>query len=292
MKFSRRARWAVPAGALAAVGAVIAGARSRTPRPARPCRTRTPAQLLAAVAGRTGPLPAADRHRGRERVARHARPAGNGPAHLDHVAAHRLAHAPDLVRRRASLRLAVPGMMSESDLIGTAAPPGTGRATRTRSPASRCPPARTRPATGWRRPGHHPAAGRPAGPGRGRPQHAGHHAEQRHGGRRGGLPARARAQEQQARSSARCGSPSTRTHNVPLRVQVFARGARNPAFQVGYTSISFVRPAACELRLQPAAQRQGQDGHARRRTAGPAMLGPSRSRRPRPPLPGCWARTG
>ena len=34
------------------------------------------------------------------------------------------------------------------------------------------------------------------------------------------------------------------THNVPLRVQIFARGAQSPAFQVGYTSISFVRPAA------------------------------------------------
>ena len=35
--------------------------------------------------------------------------------------------------------------------------------------------------------------------------------------------------------------------NVPLRVQVFARGAASPAFQVGYTSISFVRPAAANF---------------------------------------------
>ena len=34
------------------------------------------------------------------------------------------------------------------------------------------------------------------------------------------------------------------TKNVPLRVQVFARGAASPAIQVGYTSISFVKPAA------------------------------------------------
>ncbi|MBO0777076.1 MAG: hypothetical protein J2P34_12255 [Actinobacteria bacterium] len=38
---------------------------------------------------------------------------------------------------------------------------------------------------------------------------------------------------------------------VPLRVQVFARGARSPAFQVGYTSISFVRPAAANFRFTP-----------------------------------------
>ena len=38
---------------------------------------------------------------------------------------------------------------------------------------------------------------------------------------------------------------------MPLRVQVFPRGARNPAFQVGYTSISFVRPAASNFDFSP-----------------------------------------
>jgi hypothetical protein len=37
------------------------------------------------------------------------------------------------------------------------------------------------------------------------------------------------------------------TKNVPLRVQVFAKGAASPAFQVGYTSISFVKPAAANF---------------------------------------------
>ncbi len=41
--------------------------------------------------------------------------------------------------------------------------------------------------------------------------------------------------------------------NVPLRVQVFARGATSPAFQVGYTSISFVTPAAANYRFTPPA---------------------------------------
>jgi hypothetical protein len=39
--------------------------------------------------------------------------------------------------------------------------------------------------------------------------------------------------------------------NVPLRVQVFARGARTPAFQIGYTSISFVAPAAANFHFTP-----------------------------------------
>ena len=38
---------------------------------------------------------------------------------------------------------------------------------------------------------------------------------------------------------------------VPLRVQVFARGATSPSFQVGYTSISFVRPAPANFAFTP-----------------------------------------
>jgi outer membrane lipoprotein-sorting protein len=39
--------------------------------------------------------------------------------------------------------------------------------------------------------------------------------------------------------------------DVPLRVQVFARGATTPAFQVGYTSIAFVQPAAANFSFTP-----------------------------------------
>ncbi len=41
------------------------------------------------------------------------------------------------------------------------------------------------------------------------------------------------------------------SNNVPLRVQVFARGGSSPAFQVGYTLISFVRPAAANFAFSP-----------------------------------------
>ena len=43
---------------------------------------------------------------------------------------------------------------------------------------------------------------------------------------------------------------------VPLRVQVFAKGASAPAFQVGYTSISFVTPAAGNFDFTPPAGAQ------------------------------------
>jgi outer membrane lipoprotein-sorting protein len=39
--------------------------------------------------------------------------------------------------------------------------------------------------------------------------------------------------------------------SVPLRVQVFARGATGPALQIGYTSISFVAPAAANFQFTP-----------------------------------------
>ena len=41
------------------------------------------------------------------------------------------------------------------------------------------------------------------------------------------------------------------SNGVPLRLQVFARGASSPAFQVGYTSIQFVTPAPAELTFTP-----------------------------------------
>ena len=40
-------------------------------------------------------------------------------------------------------------------------------------------------------------------------------------------------------------------YGVPLRVQVFAKGAKSPAFQVGFTQIAFVTPAAANLQFTP-----------------------------------------
>jgi outer membrane lipoprotein-sorting protein len=40
-------------------------------------------------------------------------------------------------------------------------------------------------------------------------------------------------------------------YGFPLRVQVFAKGAQSPAFQVGYTQLSFTTPAAANLTFTP-----------------------------------------
>jgi len=41
------------------------------------------------------------------------------------------------------------------------------------------------------------------------------------------------------------------SNGLPLRLQVFARGASSPAFQVGYTAIQFVTPAPADLSFTP-----------------------------------------
>ena len=50
-KFTRRARWAVPSGAVAAVGVVVAGSVLTSAASAPSLQPRTPAQLIAAIAG-------------------------------------------------------------------------------------------------------------------------------------------------------------------------------------------------------------------------------------------------
>ncbi|HEV2257542.1 MAG TPA: DUF2092 domain-containing protein, partial [Streptosporangiaceae bacterium] len=40
-------------------------------------------------------------------------------------------------------------------------------------------------------------------------------------------------------------------NGVPLRLQVYPRGASSPAFQVGYTAIQFVTPASADLTFTP-----------------------------------------
>ncbi len=68
-------------------------------------------------------------------------------------------------------------------------------------------------------------------------------------------------------------------NGVPLRLQVFARGASTPAFQVGYTAIQFVTPAPADLSFTPppgaAVTQENLSGATGRQTAGPAMAGPS-----------------
>jgi outer membrane lipoprotein-sorting protein len=68
--------------------------------------------------------------------------------------------------------------------------------------------------------------------------------------------------------------------NVPLRVQVFAKGARSAAFQVGFTSISYVTPAASNFNFSaPAGAKvkvetpSQSSGHSSKASGQPQVIG-------------------
>jgi outer membrane lipoprotein-sorting protein len=72
------------------------------------------------------------------------------------------------------------------------------------------------------------------------------------------------------------------SRDVPLRVQVFAKGAKTPAAQIGFTSVSFVKPAAANFAFTPPAgatvktQHLGESGSATthdRKIGDGAMIG-------------------
>ena len=63
-------------------------------------------------------------------------------------------------------------------------------------------------------------------------------------------------------------------HNVPLRVQVFAKHETSPAIQVGFASVSFVRRAVADFAFTPPAGGEGHRGKCGDQKPGP----PSRPR--------------
>ena len=253
---SRRARWAIPAGAVALAGALTAGTMISTAQASPELPVRTPAQLLAAVAGRAAPLPALTGTV--VETASLGLPQLPGSADPNSLTA-LLAGSHTIKIWYADpthIRLAEPMTMSETDVIRNGS---QGWVWQSSSNAV----TRMRWAT---------REGQAA-----RPQAA--------------LPSQLPLTPQQAASQAlKAVGPSTRvsvqrnvtvagrpayqlvlspkaggsligrvaiaidaTKNVPLRVQVFARGAASPAFQVGYTSISFVKPAAANFNFHPPA---------------------------------------
>ena len=116
-QLSRRLRWAVPAGGVAIAGGVLAAFLVPAAQATPTLPSRTPAQLLVAVAGRTGPLPAMT-----GTVVETAAlglpdlPTGGDPTSLQSLltGSHtiRLWYADPR-----HVRLAIPGQLSETDLI-------------------------------------------------------------------------------------------------------------------------------------------------------------------------------
>jgi outer membrane lipoprotein-sorting protein len=251
-RFSRRNRWAVPAGVVAVVAAVAAISAITVAQAAPVLAPRTPAELLAAVAGdRSAPPPLTGTVVETASLGVPQLPGEQNPTSITSLLAG--SHTLKVwYGRPGQIRLAAPVQMGESDFILNANSAwlwqsNTDAVTRFVLPAHR---------------GAEHKAMRPETP---------------------------LTPQQAARQALAAVGPSTRVTtetnvtvagqpayqlvlapkssqsligkvtialdaqhlSVPLRVQVFARGAGSPALQIGYTSISFVTPAAANFRFTP-----------------------------------------
>jgi len=252
-KFSRRSRWVVPAGVVAAVAAVGIASAITVAQAAPALPPRTPAQLLAAVAGRGNVPPLTGTVVETASLGIPQLPGSANPTSITSLLAgsHTIKVWYDGPRR---VRLAVPDTMSETDFIRN----GT---------------------TAWLWQSNSDSVTKILLPVR------------RAGEREPVMPRTPLTPQQAAKQVLAVVGPSTRVTTeanvtvagqaayqlvlapkssssligkitialdaqhltVPLRVQVFAKGASAPAFQVGYTSISFVTPAAGNFDFTPPA---------------------------------------
>jgi outer membrane lipoprotein-sorting protein len=269
---SRRARWAIPAGAVALAGALTAGTMISTAQASPELPVRTPAQLLAAVAGRTAPLPAL--------TGTVVETASLGlpqlPGSADPNSIMTLLAGSHTIKiwyaDPTHIRLAVPVTMSETDVIrngsqGWVWQSSSNTVTRMQWPAREGQAARAPAAL----PSQLPLT----------PQQAASQALKAVGPSTrvsvqrnvtvAGQPAYQLVLSPRAGGSliGRVAIAIDATKNVPLRVQVFARGAASPAFQVGYTSISFVKPAAANFNFTPPAGAKVKMVSPPRDTSGP-----------------------
>jgi outer membrane lipoprotein-sorting protein len=247
---SRRARWAIPAGAVALAGALTAGTMISTAEASPELPLRTPAQLLASVAGRDAPLPPLTGTV--VETASLGLPQLPGSANPNSITA--LLAGSHTIKvwyaDPAHIRLAVPVTMSETDLVRSGRQvwvwqSSSNTVTRMQLPAKDGGAAR------------HPAAVPSQLPLT--PQQAASQALKAVGPSTrvsvqrnvtvAGQPAYQLVLSPKASGSliGRIAIAIDATRNVALRVQVFAKGAASPAFQVGYTSISFVKPAAANF---------------------------------------------
>ena len=252
-KFSRRSRWVVPAGIVAAVAAVGIASAITVAQAAPALPPRTAAQLLAAVAGPGNVPPLTGTVVETASLGIPQLPGSENPTSITSLLAgsHTVKVWYDGPQR---LRLAVPGTMSETDLIRN----GT---------------------TAWLWQSNSDSVTRIL-----LPKHPS-------GAREPVMPQTPLTPQQAAKQVLAAVGPSTRVTTeanvtvagqaayqlvlaprssgsligkitialdaqhltVPLRVQVFAKKAATPAFQVGYTSISFVTPAAGNFDFTPPA---------------------------------------
>ncbi len=247
-KLPRRARWAVPAGTAVVVGGVLAGSTVPAAQAAPSLPPRTAAQLLTALAGKA-PAPLTGTVVETASLGLPALPPTGDPASLPSLLA-----GSHTIRvwysDPAHYRLALPQSMSESDLIRNGSRAwlwDSSDNTVTQVPVSANGRARSLPST--------PLT----------PQQAADQVLARVGPTTtvsvdSNLTVAGEAAYQLVLAPKSSGSLVGQVriaidarHDLPLRVQVFAKAAASPAIQIGFTSVSFARPAAAEFAFSPPA---------------------------------------
>ena len=245
---SRRMRWAVPAGALVVTGGVLAGSLISSASAAPGLPTRTPAQLLAEVADATAP-PLTGTVVETASFGLPSLPATGNPTSLSSL----LTGSHTIRVWYASpqhFRLAVPSSLSESDVIRDGSTAWLWQSTLNK-------------VTKYTLPASAPAEAVPHAPVT--PQEAARQVLAAVG------PTTAVSVNPNVTVAGQAAYAlvlAPRDHRslvgqvqidvdgkngVPLRLQVFARGASSPAFQVGFTAVQFVTPAAADLSFTPPA---------------------------------------
>jgi outer membrane lipoprotein-sorting protein len=248
LKLSRRTRWAVPAGALVVTGAVLAGSLISVAQASPGLPPRTPAQLLVQVADSvTPPLTGTV-------VETTSLGLPSLPGTADPASIASLLTGSHTVRVWYSgprhFRLAVPEPLSETDVIADGNTAWLWESTANSVTEYTLPPHRSAPMT---QPASAPLT----------PQQAAQQV----------LAAVGQSTTVRVDSNVTvAGQPAYELvlapkdsrslvgqvqiaidgrNGVPLRLQVYARNASTPAFQVGYTSIQFVTPAPADLTFSP-----------------------------------------
>ena len=258
VNLSRRARWAVPAGVVVVAGGVLAGSMISVAQAAPSLPSRTPAQLLASLAGQTSMPPLTGTVVETSSLGLPSLPGTDDPTSVSSLltGSHtvRIWYADPT-----HFRVAVPQNMSESDLIRNGSnawlwestnnsvthltvPADAGQAAKAHAKKVAVKPSSAPPMT---------------------PQQAANEVLAKVGptttvGVDTNVYVAGEAAYQLVLAPK---SPSSLigqiriavdgTRDVPLRVQVFAKDANSPAVQIGFTSISFVTPAAANFAFSP-----------------------------------------
>jgi outer membrane lipoprotein-sorting protein len=243
---SRRARWAVPAGALVVTGGILAGSLISAAQATPGLPARTPARLLAQVADSTMP-PLTGTVVETASFGLPALPATGNPTSLSSL----LTGSHTIRVWYASpqhFRLAVPQSLSESDVIRNGGTAWLWQSTLNK-------------VTKYTLPAHAPARAVPNTPLT--PDQAAKQVLAAVGPTTAVSVSSNVSVAGQAAYALVLAPKDHRSlvgqvqidvdasNGVPLRLQVFARGASTPAFQVGYTAIQFVTPAAADLSFTP-----------------------------------------